>query len=237
MSWFSNALHGVGHLAEKAAPYAGLIPGVGTLAGAAIGGLGGLAAGDGLGGALKYGALGAAGGYGGAALRGLGTGAKIAAVGGSLLRGGVPSAGGAAAPAGDPSNPMDPGNGNYLYGSDTAPGGQAGAPAAGGIGGYLSSALGGINPLTGALAGAEVVNAGQLGAKANQYANQAYGSAAGSYAERAGLRKQGIAGMLNPQTPDLTGLTAIRGRNPYAPPPPGVPTAQAPAMPLNRAPT
>ncbi len=68
-----NAVKGgvkkVGGLAEKAAPFAGLIPGVGTLAGGALGGLGALAHGDGLSGALKYGAEGAASGFGGGLLK------------------------------------------------------------------------------------------------------------------------------------------------------------------------
>jgi hypothetical protein len=69
-----NAIKGgvkdIGGLAEKAAPFAGMIPGVGTLAGGALGGLGALAHGDGFGGALKYGAEGALSGYGGGLLRG-----------------------------------------------------------------------------------------------------------------------------------------------------------------------
>ena len=64
-----HAVHQVGGLAEKAAPFVGMIPGVGTLAGGAIGSLGALAHGDGLGGALKYGAEGALSGVGGGAMR------------------------------------------------------------------------------------------------------------------------------------------------------------------------
>jgi hypothetical protein len=211
VSWFSKALHGVGHLAEKAAPYVGLIPGVGTMAGAAIGGLGGLAAGDGLGGALKYGAMGAAGGYGGAALRGLSTGGKALAVGSSLLHGGGPPTAPGQPPngVGDPNAPvnLDPNTGLEVMDS----GGQAG-----GIGSYLKNALGGINPVTAGLGALGVVNAGQLGAKANKYAEQGYNSAAGSYAERAGLRKAGIQGLMNPTTPDTSGLTKIRSSNPYS---------------------
>jgi hypothetical protein len=204
VSWLSQGIKGVGHLAEKAAPYVGMIPGVGTLAGGVIGAAGGLAAGDGLSGALRYGAEGAAGGLAGGGIRSAITGALANRTGGG-------------APGAPPPGPVDPSNPNVdmnsIYGSDTAPNTP---PQDNGVGGYLKNALGGINPLTGALAGAEVVNAGQLGAKANQYANQAYGSAAGSYAERAGLRAKGIAGMMNPTAPDLSNLTAIRGRNPYS---------------------
>jgi hypothetical protein len=70
-----KGVHDVGGFAEKAAPYVGMIPGVGTIAGGAIGGLGALAHGDGLSGALKYGAMGAASGFGGSKLLGLAKGA------------------------------------------------------------------------------------------------------------------------------------------------------------------
>lgn len=226
MSWLSKGIKGLGHLAEKAAPYVGLIPGVGTVAGGLIGAAGGLAAGDGLSGAVKYGLTGAAGGYGGAALRSLGTGAKIAAVGGSLLHGGgVPSA-----PASSTDNfglPTD----DELYGTDTSP-----DSGGGGLGGYLKSALGGINPINAGLGTLGVVNAGQLGAKANKYANQAYGDAAGSYAERAGLRRAGINGMLHPEIPDTSGLSQIRSANPYSVPDQApVNTNVAPPRPLRAA--
>jgi hypothetical protein len=222
LSWLSSGIKGIGHLAEKAAPYVGMIPGVGTLAGGVIGGLGGLAAGDGLGGALKYGAEGAAGGLAGGGVRSALSGFASRAMGGGSPApgGGVPNAGGG--PAGGSYDP----SGDALYGTDTTPGAP---PSDGsGIGGYLKGALGGINPLTGALAGAEVVNAGQLGSQANKYASDAYGSAAGSYAERAGLRAKGIAGMMNPTTPDLSNLTAIRGRNPYSAPQQPAPVPSAP---------
>lgn len=56
--------HAVGGVAEKAAPFVGLIPGVGTLAAAGIGGAGALLHGDGLKGAIRYGAEGALGDIG-----------------------------------------------------------------------------------------------------------------------------------------------------------------------------
>jgi hypothetical protein len=59
-----SGVHAIGGVAEKAAPFVGMIPGVGTIAAAGIGGLGALAHGDGLGGALKYGAEGALGDIG-----------------------------------------------------------------------------------------------------------------------------------------------------------------------------
>lgn len=195
--------------------------------------MGALAHGDGLGGALKYGAMGAAGGYGGAALRGLSTGGKIAAAGGALLSGGPATAPTGAAP--DQSGmPTD----DQLYGTETSPSAPASTDGGGGVlgaaGGYLKNALGGVNPLVAGLGAAGMVNSASLGAKANKYANNAYNSAAGSYAERAGLRSAGIAGMLHPQTPDLSNLSAIRSRNPYsgpqptaAPSPSGIPLARS----------
>lgn len=105
-----------------------------------------------------------------------------------------------------------------------------------GLGGYLKSALGGINPINAGLGALGVVNAGQLGAKANKYANQAYGDAAGSYAERAGLRRAGINGMLHPEIPDTSGLSRIRSANPYSVPDQApVNTNVAPPRPLRAA--
>lgn len=200
MSWLSKGIKGLGHIAEKAAPYVGLIPGVGTVAGGVIGAAGGLAAGDGLKGALKYGLTGAAGGFGGAALRGSSLGSKALAVGSAALHGGVPTA-----PSSGGVN-IDPETGLEVM--DTG--------GSGGVGGYLKTALGGINPVNAALGAAGVVNAGQLGAKANKYATDAYSSAANSYAERAGLRKAGINGLLNPVARDTSNLSKIRANNAYA---------------------
>lgn len=79
-----KGVHDIGGLAEKAAPFVGAIPGVGTLAGGAIGGLGALAHGDGLSGALKYGAQGAASGFGGGLAKGAGGGSFLSKVGDTL---------------------------------------------------------------------------------------------------------------------------------------------------------
>jgi hypothetical protein len=212
VSIFSKALHGIGHLAEKAAPYVGLIPGVGTLAGGVIGGLGGLAAGDGLGGALKYGLEGAAGGYGGAALRGLSKGGQALALGTAALKGGVPSAPGGA-PAGD-ANPYDDPTGNALYGSDPAMGGTptTALPGAGGAGGAPSS----TNPWLLGLAGLEGANSAYLGKKANDYSQGALKSVQGAYNDRAPLRAAALKGLTNPTAPDTSQLKSIASRNPYA---------------------
>lgn len=87
-----GAVHGIGGLAEKAAPYIGMVPGVGTIAGGLVGGAGALAHGDGLKGALKYGAEGAASGFGGGLLKGTQAGAEggsfLSKIGGTLKNAG-----------------------------------------------------------------------------------------------------------------------------------------------------
>ncbi len=65
-----SLLHGAGGIAKKLAPFVSLIPGAGTLAGAALGGLGSLAHGDKFGSILKSGLMGAAGGFAGSKLLG-----------------------------------------------------------------------------------------------------------------------------------------------------------------------
>lgn len=154
-----------------------MIPGVGTLAGGAIGGLGALAHGDGLSGALKYGAEGAAGGFGGGLLK-----------------------------------------------SATAGAGSGGIMST--LGGLGKSALDyAIHNPTTLLAGAQTLNAANLGKKSNQFATNANNLANQSYTERAGLRSAGIDGMLHPQAPDTSALAGIRSSNPYAKP-------QQPSLPI-----
>lgn len=71
LGFIGGGLKKLGGLAKKAAPFVGMIPGVGTLAAAGLGGLGGLASG-GLKGALQGAAGGALGGLGGGLLGKLG---------------------------------------------------------------------------------------------------------------------------------------------------------------------
>lgn len=83
----------VGKVASKAAPLIAMVPGVGTLGGAALGAGGALLSGSNVGTALKRGALGAAGGIGGNLLRGrnLLTGAgKVAGLVGKATQGNTP---------------------------------------------------------------------------------------------------------------------------------------------------
>lgn len=126
-----KGVHDVGGLAEKAAPFVGMIPGIGTLAGGAIGGLGALAHGDGLGGALKYGAAGAASGFGGSKLMGLASKA-----GGALTAPG--SVGSTLLGAGKTA--LDAAGKRGISLSDILKGGLT---AAGGIAGAVSSAKAG----------------------------------------------------------------------------------------------
>jgi hypothetical protein len=196
MSLFSKALHGIGHLAEKAAPYVGLIPGVGTLAGGAIGGLGGLAAGDGLGGALKYGLQGAAGGLAGGGIK-------------SAITGALASRGGGSAPSGGGYDVSDPNQNIFADGS----GPSAAVPPSALPGGSGSS---GTNPWLMGLAGLEGANSAYLGKKANDYSQSALKSVTGAYNEKAPLRTAALQGLLHPAAPDTSKLGAIQSRNPYA---------------------
>ncbi|MFG1691137.1 hypothetical protein ACGF5M_03090 [Gemmatimonadota bacterium] len=62
--WFKKQIKSIGKVAKKAAPIVGLIPGVGTVAAAGLGGLGGALSGEGWRGALQGAAGGAAGSLG-----------------------------------------------------------------------------------------------------------------------------------------------------------------------------
>lgn len=63
-----DVIKGIGKVVGSAAPVLGMIPGVGTIPAAIAGGVGGLASGKGLGGALRGAASGALGGLGGGLL-------------------------------------------------------------------------------------------------------------------------------------------------------------------------
>lgn len=112
-------------------------------------------------------------------------------------------------------------------------GGPIGAAIGTGLGGLGDSLLGGggsssqgspqlpgvkpIDPAILALAGAQGVNAANLSKKSTDYATNAADQANSQYAAKAPLRAQGIAGILNPQHPDLSGLDATRmSGNPFA---------------------
>lgn len=184
----------------------------------------------GIGAFLGPGAAAAAGGLGrliapggnvGNAAVGAGTG-YLAGKGGSLLRNLL------AGPSGAGANP-DP-NGGVADASAGGDGSQSWLQSllhgAEGVGGTLlngaknavsGSGPGGLSlPVLG-LAGAQVANAAQLGAKGNDYADKAFNLSNDSYGSRAGLRSAGIAGLSTSRPmQDLSGLTAIRNRNPVA---------------------
>jgi hypothetical protein len=85
-----------------------------------------------------------------------------------------------------------------------------GSGGAGGAGGGMNWGQLGLL----GLGGAQLANAINLGKKSSDYANQAIGGLQGNYDDRSRLRVAGLEGMLNPRTPDLSGLMATSG--PYA---------------------
>lgn len=206
----------VGHIAEKAAPFAGLIPGVGPLAGLAIGAGGSILAGHNLANTVKEGALGAASGLAGSKLRG-GIGSIASRVLGS---GGAPATAGGAAPGGDAA---------------------AGSGALGSIGALVAAArahgvsIGDI--LQGGLAAAGGISGAVSAAKAGKKMDQAVGrqSAIADQLSSSGsaMQKAASAGL-------LARLAQGPGRfvdrsNPFSAnygPPPAAPVGPPPA-PLN----
>lgn len=102
------------------------------------------------------------------------------------------------------------------------------ASALGGDIGQAVNAMGGVQSLPAwAMAAAQAKNASDLGAKADQFATDALKTKTDDWTSRAGLRTQGISGMLNPKTANLSGLLANSG--PYAAglPRPGVQSLQS----------
>lgn len=190
MSWLSSGLKKVGHIAEKVAPFAGLIPGVGTLAGAAIGGLGALAAGDGLKGALKYGVEGGLSGLGGSKLLG---GKGILGIGDGLKK-----VGGALAHPGDSLSSLS----------------KSGIPGlVGQAGGIVNGIKNNVDPLLGSAA----LYAGyKKSGQADDYRKQAMDLAMQNWNDRSDLRKVGISGMLNETPPNLSSLFQANQSNPFS---------------------
>lgn len=211
MSWLSKAT-GIHLNLKPLAPVIGgavgsIIPGVGTALGAGLGSF----------------------------LSGVG---NKQGVGKSLLQGGASALGGGLlGAAGRFAAPL-------AAGAASTMGGGAGKPGAGGfqmpsMGQVGSGALGALGSAAGwlgenggknALGLAQGVNAAMLEKKAEDYAKNAQGSVQQSYNERAPLRAAGIQGMLKPQIPDLSGLTGMAGRNPYAIKPQGA--SPAPLVPI-----
>lgn len=109
-------------------------------------------------------------------------------------------------------------------------GGGFSLPGALGAAGSWLGGNGGKNAL-GVLQG---LNAAQLQNQATQYAKGAYGNTMQSWNQRAPLRAAGIAGMLQPRIPDMSALSTIAGRNPYAVAPTGA--SPSPLVPVQGAP-
>lgn len=84
-----KGISAIGNVASKAAPLAGMVPGLGTVAGGLLGLGGGLVSGQGIGGSLKRGLVGAAGaGLGSALSGGAGLPGIAKRIGGALRLGG-----------------------------------------------------------------------------------------------------------------------------------------------------
>lgn len=215
MSWLSQGLKKVGGVAKKIAPVVGLIPGVGTVAGAAIGGLGSLASGDSLGEALKSAAIGGLSGYGGSTLLGgkgiLGIGSGLKKVGGALGIGGGPKLSGS---PGDLIGMASPGGG--VPGISPAGLGGGGGGILGSLGGILGGGLKKIGGVDGLL-GAGALGYGAYQQKqAGDMREKALKLLSDDYASRAPLRKAGLSGMLNETPPDLSATFSPAMQNPFA---------------------
>jgi hypothetical protein len=211
-NFLSRALHGVGHAVQGVGHVVGsiasnpLVDGLigatlGPGAAAAAGGFGRLIA---PGGNVGQAALGGVEGYGAGKVGQIGRSAL-----GGLLHGGAGGVADASA-----------GGGGIV---DTIKGAVGGA--AGGLGGLARSALGGLtgeigssglSPAVLGLAGLGMANSAQLGSKANDFADKAWGLSNDSYNARSGLRSSGIDQLLHPQAPQTGGLTALRMQNPVA---------------------
>jgi hypothetical protein len=216
MSWLSSAGHKLGSALNS--PW---VKGIGTAAlgltgvglpaaigiGGGLGALGGaLRPGGGLKGALTQGGQGALLGAGGS-LAGTAGRAALGAVGG----GAKGAAGTVAGKAGGLIPHDADGSVNWLGG-----GGLLGQ-AAGGIKDTLMG-NGGLN----ALGIAQGLNAANLGKQSTDYANKAFDLQNNSYQERAPLRALGLQGLTQPKAPNMAGIAATTGANPFAKRPLGV---------------
>lgn len=174
----------IGGVAKKAAPFVGMIPGVGPIAAGALGGLGGLVSG-GFGGALKGAAGGAAGGFGGKLLQ--------------RLLGGRGGGGGGLTPE---QVGIRPGSiQEALAGLGAIPGARSGAGGGGGrggAGGFLSKLFGGVgdyisqDPLRAlgiGLSGLGAYQGAQQQSRANKFREEALGMARERYASTAPFRE------------------------------------------------
>ena len=211
-----NAGRSLGKIERQAAPFVGLIPGVGPGIGALVGAHGSLLEGRNRRGHLGAAATGALSGLGNAKLLGgkgalgikgaLSSGLKKVGVGGAA--GSLPSRGpGVIDPAtGEVFYPGASGesNGGFLDGLKKIGGGLL---RSGGGGGWRDW----IDPL---LAGGSVIAGANASRNAGKLRNEALGLVKGQWAEGAPLRSAGRAGMLNTTRPDLSS-TFLDPQNPF----------------------
>lgn len=237
---------------------ANFIPAVGPLVSAGIGAAWDYADNHNVGDALKSGALSYVGGklVSGLGNTGVGQAIKDSSIGQAVSNAGdyaknLPGVSSVADAAGAAKNALSS-TGNKI--ADSAIGNawdtyvkQPVQTAANGVVNGAKSLLPGPTPTGGggsgpslpmlALMAAQGVNAAQLGAKSTGYAEQAANTANDNWNANAPLRTQGRSGILNPTTPDLSSLTALRQQpgNPFARPVPVNPAAPAvPSLPPNR---
>lgn len=164
----------------------------GLLAAAALPGVGGLLGGS----------LGGIGGAVGSALGSIpGVGAVTGAIGSGL--GKVKSVADAVGDSGIGDFARTLNGGQAITAGNLAGDAQS---TLGKVGGFLTG-NGGLNALGAAQGVTSILDA----KKASDYAKKAVGTVEDSYNSRAPLRAQGIAGMLNPQTADLSALHGIAG--------------------------
>lgn len=178
-----------GSLLRKAAPVVGLIPGVGTIAGAGLGALGSIAEGHrGLGGTLTSAGIGGLSGFGGSKLREMLANRTASKVAGGLA-GRVP---------GDGLGAVNTGKLGALSGAIGSLGGLAGFAAdhAGGIASLAKYAL----PAVGAY------QASKSAGKADDYRKKAIALTEQQWADQAPLRTMGMAGLTDPRLADVSSI-------------------------------
>lgn len=214
-----NAGRSLGKIGRQAAPIVGLIPGVGTVAGAAIGGLGSVLEGRKLSDSLKSGAIGGLSGLAGSKLRALLAAGKASGVGGALPNPDLSAVPGAVDSIGRKTagELAKAGLGGFV---DTA-----GSAGGGGLLGTIAQAAAkGLIPRNkdgsidwgGLLGNAAKVGLPALGAyqsskdkgKADEYRAKAIAAAEGAYNEAAPLRQMGLAGLTDPRMADVSSIFA-----------------------------
>lgn len=203
-----------GSLLRKAAPIVGLIPGVGTIAGAGLGALGSIAEGHrGLSGTLGSAAMGGLSGYGGSKLRALLAAKGASGTGQSMPNGGYGSTAPSSLPDGGWSDPST-GFGVGTPGSTSASGIDGWISKLGPLAGLIPKNRDGSYNLGGLLKGAAgialpaagAIQASKKAAEADKYRQKQIGLAESQWAAGAPLRTMGMAGLTDPRMADISSL-------------------------------